>query len=176
MNPGSKITWPQYVAEMIIYLRTQILKDYKDIQRGPKWYASIPKPVRDLNQQASVVCNYFEHPTKEPLVAAAFRNYFRKVRPLKMGQYRKVRFTTKGGKQVSNITQDEKDIVTGITAELDRLTKQRNAFVSVAPKPKSEDPIKFKTTQKAPAKGAGLASIMALEEQLKKNNKSADHS
>jgi hypothetical protein len=171
MNPGSKITWPQYVAEMVVFWRTQFLKNYQDIQRGPGWYESIAKHVRDLNQQATVICNYFPHPNDESLVTVAFRNYFRKNRPMKIGQYRKTRATEKNGKQVSNITQDEKDTVLGIKAELDRLMSQRELFIKSAPKtkeePKVQGEIKFKT--QSSNKKKSLADIMALEEkQLKK--------
>jgi hypothetical protein len=173
MNPGSKVTWPQYVAEMVIYWRTQFIKDYKDIQRGQDWHKTIQKPVRDLNQQAAVICNYFEHPNKEPLVAVAFRNFFRKTKPMKIGQFRKVRFTEKNGRRVSNITQDEKDVVTGINAELNRLIIQRDMFIAATPKSKdplkSQEEIKFKTTGSSKKKG-GLGNILALEQQLKKDN------
>jgi hypothetical protein len=168
MNPGTKITWPQFVAEMVIYWRTQFLKDYKDIQRGPNWYRSIPKAVRDLNQQASVICNFFEHPSKEPLVTAAFKNWFRTNKPMKIGQFRKVRSTIKNGRQVSNITQDEKTAIIGIAAELEKLIKQRNAFATVAPKEQSKpkEDIKFKTS--SDSKKKGLADILALEQQITK--------
>ena len=172
MNPGTKITWLQYIAEMIICCRVQLLKDYKDIQRGPDWYKSISKAVRDLNQQASVICNYFPHIDDEPLVSVAFRNYFRKRRPLKIGTFRKVRFTEKDGRKVGNITQDEKDTVVGIQAELDRLIAQRNVFVDAAPKiieePKATSKVRFKTA--GTSKKSSLEALIALEqEQIKKN-------
>lgn len=177
MNPGSKVTWPQYVAEMVIYWRTQIIKDYKEIKRGPGWYKTIPKVVRDLNQQASVICNYFPHINDEPLVAVAFRNYFRRTHTLKIGQFRKVRFTEKNGRKILNITQDEKTIIIGITAELERLLEQRNIFAKASEKVKAQaekKDVSFKTTTSTPKKGS-LASILALEQkQIKKDPPQAE--
>lgn len=173
MNPNSKVTWPQLIAEFVIWFRRQLIKDYKDIKLGPKWSNQIQKQVRSLNQQASVLCNYFPHPNDEPLVKVAFKNYFRKFKPLKIGQFRKVRFTKKNNREVSNITQDEKDIVIGIKTELDRLIKQREQFKVVATKEiKKEEKVTFKTSSSG--KSGSLAQILKMENEIINRPKSND--
>lgn len=141
MNPGTKVTWPQLIVEFVVYWRSKYIDSYKTIQRGANWYRSIAREVRNLNQQACVLCNYFPHPTDEPLVLLAIKNWFRDRRVMKIGRYRKVRVTSDGK---INITQDEKDIVYGIKAELDKLIKQRSVFINVKPQEVKTD-IKFRT-------------------------------
>jgi hypothetical protein len=133
MNPGTKVTWPQLVVEYLIYFRTKFIPTYNDVKIGPDWYKPIQGEVRRLNQQSTAICNYFAHPDDEPLVLAAFKNHFRKHKPMKMGRYIKNRITTKGGKEKLNITQDEKDLVTGINHELKDLLKQREVFKNLEP-------------------------------------------
>lgn len=133
MSPGTKVTWPQLIAEFVIYWRTKYIDSYKGIKQGEGWYRSIAAQVRKLNQQASVICNYFPHPNDEPMVIVAFRNWFRNNRTMKIGQFRKVRSTTKNGKTVVNITQDEKDTVYGLKTEFDKIIKQRKAFLDAVP-------------------------------------------
>jgi hypothetical protein len=167
MNPnGPKITWPQLIAEYVIYWRTKFLNDYKDVKMGDGWSSSCSKAVRDLNQQASVLANYFPHPDSDPLVKVAFKNFFRNRKPLKIGQYRKVR-VTKNGKQ--NITQDEKDVIKGIATELERLIKQRDMFVATSPKVlerKEQESVNFGSKSSSPKK-VSLAEIAKLEESIK---------
>lgn len=178
MDPGSKVTWPQFVAEMVIYWRIQFLKDYRDIKVGHGWHNSICKAVRDLNQQAAVICNYFPHPDDEKIVEAAFRNFFRRNRPMKIGRYRKVRFTEKGSRKVLNITQDEQDVVRGITHELEQLRARREIFTAEAKKIETKkDPkaITFNTTASKPTgQKVGLAALMELEKQLKQKQSAAE--
>lgn len=169
MNPnGDKITFPQLVAEFVIYWRTEILSDYKDISYGPDWYIPIQKQVRVLNQQAYTICNYFPHPDDEPLVIVAFKNIFRKQRPLTIGAFRKVR-QTKSGK--INITQAEKDILSALKYELDRLIKQRNIFTDVVVKEKKEN-ITFNSA-KTYNQSKGLKGLMQIEEKLKADIKNS---
>lgn len=106
------------------------MKDYKEIKYGEGWYLPIQTQVRHLNQQSHSICNYFPHPDDEPLVIAAFKNVFRKLRPLSIGGFRKTR-QTKNGKL--NITQAEKDIIIAIECELERLIAQRDIFKDVVP-------------------------------------------
>jgi len=131
MNPQDKVTWPQLIMEFVIYWRIQFLKDYKNIKHGYGWSNQIQKQVRQLTQQAYAICNYFPHPDDEPLVVPAFKNFFRRHRPLTIGTYRKTRFTTKGNRKVCNLTQGEKDVVLGLAAELSKLIDQRNVFQEV---------------------------------------------
>lgn len=142
MNPAEKITWPQFFAEMVIYWRTKYWKKYSAVKMGPGWSVPIQRDVRAVCQQACAICNYFPHPDDEPLVIPAVKNYIRRCRVTHIGQLRKVR-TKKNddGRVVDNITQDEKDVVKGIQAELDTVVAQRDVFlqhaktnISVAPR------------------------------------------
>lgn len=130
MNPSAKITWPQFIMEMVIYHRSKYLKDYPKIQKGPNWSEYIQKQVRSLSQQAYMIVKYFPHPDDEPLIVPAFKNYFRQNRVMKIGQYRKTR--QKDGKCL--VTQDEKDLVKGIACELNRLKENRNRMMQSASK------------------------------------------
>lgn len=127
MSPGTKITFPQFIMEMVIYNMSKYLKDFPKISKGPQWSLDIPDKVKKITQQAYNVCNYFPHPIEEPLVTVAFKNYFRNNRVFTIGQYRKTRFT-KAGK--CNITDAEKNIVKGVQKELDRLINQRDILKS----------------------------------------------
>ncbi len=169
MNPGSKVTWPQFVAEMVIYFRTKILDDYRDVKIGPDWYKTRMKEVRNLNQQACIICNYFPHPDEEKLVYAAFKNFFRNAKPLKIGQFRKVRYTEKNGKKISNITDAEKDVISGISVELSRLIKQRDIFSQTKPAMQevvAPEAVTFR--QNTVVSKSKLASLLELENRLNK--------
>jgi hypothetical protein len=167
MNPADKITFPQFFAECIVWLRRQVIKNYKEIQLGPGWSNSIQRHVRTLNQQAAVICNYFPSPKDDPLVEVAFKNFLRRVQPLKIGQYRKVRSVIRRGRQVSTITQDEKDIITGIMKEYMQLKEQRDIFKQIVPQQPTKPPeeIKFKTTSGSKNK-KNIASLIELENKL----------
>jgi hypothetical protein len=134
-DPNSKITWPQFIAEMVVYWRCQFFKNYQDVKQGTNWYHPIEKDVRNLNQQAPVICNHFPHPDDESLVIVAFKNFFRKNRPTNIGRFCKSRssINKKTGREKLNITQPEKDIILGVQAELDRLVKQRQVFQNAMP-------------------------------------------
>lgn len=164
MSPDNLITFPQFLVEMIVYNRRRFLKDFPKFELGPKWSNAIQKQVGSLCQQAHAVCDYFPHPDDEPLVEAAFRNYFRCNRVFKIGQYRKTRFT-KTGK--CNITQDEKNVVLGINAEFQRLLKQRDMYkvVSEEIQEKENKDIKFITTRKS-KETKNILNLLRVEEKL----------
>lgn len=162
-NPQSKITFPQFVAEMVIFNRARFIKDFPKIEKGPGWSKQISKVVRGLVQQATVVCNYFPDINEDPLVEEAFKNFFRNNRVFKIGQYRKVR-VTKAGKL--NITQDEKDIINGIDAEYKKLVKKRQIFREVRT---VDEPQKTKIVSKYSSKSKGvLDDILEMEKSLER--------
>lgn len=171
MNPGTKVTWPQLVAEFVIYWRTKFIKNYKDIKLGPEWYDKIAGVVRRLNHQTPVICNFFPHPDDEPLVEAAFKNYFRKFKPLKIGAFKKVRFTEKNGKTSLKISKDERDIITGLQSELDDLLDKRNvmkeAVAKIENKTGTNDDIKEKQATKGKSK---IEKLLELEKSLNGKN------
>jgi len=129
-TPGVMVTQPQFLAEAIISIRCDVMKVYSTVRKGPGWSAIIMKQVRSLNQQASVICNYFP---QDGLSFVAMKNWLRRFRPLKIGQYRKVRFTEKNGKKRLNICQDEIDVVSGIFVEYERLLQQQAAMLPKEP-------------------------------------------
>lgn len=153
MDPNGKVTWPQFIVELVIVSRRKFIPKYRDIKLGRGWSREISGEVRKLVQQATVLCNYFEHPDKDPLVRAAFLKYFREHTPMKIGQYRKTRYKMLGnGRKVCTITQDEKDIVNGIYAEFEKLSSLRGNPVSQDASAKyhlsnipKTGPVKFKT-------------------------------
>lgn len=132
MNPGTKVTWPNFIVECIIYWRIKLIKDYPKVTKGPGWSKIISGQVRRLAQQVHVLVNYFEHPSQEPLVVVAFKNYLRQNRVTTVGGYRKVRYKTINDRKVLNISKAEKDFINGVAAELNRLKKQRESFATSA--------------------------------------------
>lgn len=162
-NPQDKITFPQFVAEMVIFNRERFIKDFQKIQRGPGWSKQLSRIVRGLVQQAGVVCNYFPDINEDPLVEQAFRSFFRNNRVFKIGQYRKTR-VKKDGKL--NITQDEKDIINGINAEYQKLLKKRNIFkeVRAVDEPRKSDII----SRYAQKPKGSLDDILEMEQSLEK--------
>lgn len=163
MTPGQKVTWPQFIAECVIWNRHRFWKQYKDIRPGLEWYKPIQKQVRDLCQQANTIVNYFPHPDDEPLVVLAFKNTLRNFNITKIGQFRKVRVSS-DGKQ--NITQDEKDFITSVWVELNKLTSQRDTFklckIDLEEKKKIED-IKFDTDNSKTSKKISIKELMERE-------------
>lgn len=171
MDPSSKITWPQFVAECVIYFRTKVIPAYKDIKVGQGWYHPIIKEVRALNQQAAVICNYFEHPDKEPLVVVAVKNWLRRTKALKIGRFRKTRvcINKETGRENLTITQDEKDTILGIQAELDKLLKQRQAFSAPTIEIK-RDNIKYDNQSKPIIENnKSINSLLELEKRIEEN-------
>jgi hypothetical protein len=166
-NPtGKKISFPHYVAEMLLFNRSKILKNFPIIIKGEGWTNAIQDQYRKAVQQAYTICNYFPSIESEPLVEMAFRNVFRNNRILSIGQYRKIR-VTKAGKL--NITQAEKDCVLAISTELERLTKQRVTYSEVKTTestPTNPSTVKFGGSN-TPTKKKSLAAILALEKQIK---------
>ena len=167
MDPMSKVTWPQLIAEFVVYWRIRCLKDYPKVNKGKGWSNSIQKQVRDLNQQAAAICGYFPHPDDEPLVLYAVKKYFREHKPLKIGQFRKVRTFTKNGRECLNITQAEKDVVLGINAELMKVMKTRDSFSIAAPATDSEKINTFNTNATSSKKKGSLSFLIELEKELK---------
>lgn len=163
-NPSEKekITFPQFVAEMVLFNRERFIKDFQKLPRGKGWSNAISAQVRKLVQQAHVICNYFPSVDEDPLTEIAFRNYFRNNRVFKIGQYRKVR-VTKAGK--CNITQDEKDIIKGITVEYNKLLEKKNIFKDV--KTEENNSVKDKVissyTNKKPSK---IQALLDMEKAL----------
>jgi hypothetical protein len=174
--PGEKVTWPQFIAEMVIFWRSRYLKDFPKIEKGKGWSRPIQKIVRDLNQQAAVICNYFPHPDDEPLVVYAVKKYFRTHKPLKIGRVRKSRVTKTGGRERVNITQSEKDVVLGINAELMKVLETREVFNKATPSEPKKEPEKvtFAASTASKPKRGSLAYLVALEQQLKSSEAEAD--
>ena len=170
-TPSGRVTWPQLIAEFVVYWRSRIIKTYHKINKGEGWSTPVQAEVRKLNQQTAAICNYFPHPDDEPLVIVAVKKFFRENKPLKIGQFRKSR-VTKTGKV--NITQDEKDIVKGISFELSKLISQRDIFSTVfkPPTTKIVEPITFSTSPSLiQGKKMSILDIAALENKTKEINK-----
>lgn len=167
MNPDEKVTWPQLIAEFVIFFRMRFIKDYPKIIKGKGWSTPIQKQVRDLNQQAAVICNYFPHPDDEPLVVYAVKKYFREQRPLKIGQFRKNRISKKSGRESLTITQAEKDVVLGINYELIKVIKSREAFntIKITPQPQEYKPKTFNAQHSK--KRGNLSYLLQVEKELK---------
>jgi hypothetical protein len=167
MNPDEKITWPQLIAEFVIFFRTRMIKNYPKVSKGKGWSSQIQKQVRDLNQQATVICNYFPHPDDEPLVVYAVKKYFREHKPLKIGQFRKARLSSKGGKEHLTITQAEKDVVLGINAELMKVIKSREQFNSIKIQPEDDRKPRTFDAQHNRHKRGNLTYLLEMEKELK---------
>lgn len=133
MNPGTKITWPQLVAEFVVYWRCKFWSKYKFVKKGPGWYSNIATEVRILNYQANVICNYFPHPDETPMVVLAFKNYFRKSKQTNIGSYRKIRSVSENGRIRSNLTHAEKETVKGIWTELTLLLRSKPTVATSEP-------------------------------------------
>lgn len=133
-DPNSKITFPQLVAEMLIWCLSKWAEPYKSIKKGPGWSTSISKQVRNINQQSYIICNHFPNPADDPLVEIAFKNFFRKHRPNSIGQARK---TDK------SVTKVEKDTIKAIKHEYETLKAERDRIQIAAEKQKpiEEKPI-----------------------------------
>lgn len=165
-DPNSKITFPQFIMEMVLFNRERYWGKFPKIPRGQGWSNALMKQVRQLIQQSTTLCNYFPHVDNDPLVDVAFRNFFRNNRVTKIGQYRKTRYTIKGDRKVSNITQDEKDVINGVMFEYNKLIKQRDTFINTKPT-EIKDPatIKFDTQNNNSGKKS-LNNLLELEKRL----------
>jgi len=161
-NSNDKITFPQFVAEMVLFNRERFIKDFQKLPRGKGWSNSISAQVRKLVQQSYVICNYFPSVNEDPLIEIAFKNFFRNNRVFKIGQYRKVRVTKE---KKCNVTQDEKDVIKGITAEYNKLLKKKNIFKDT--KPEEINSIKEKVissySNKKPSK---IEALLEMEKSL----------
>lgn len=169
-NSEEKITFPQFIMEMVLYNREQYWKKFPKLPRGKGWSNSVQTQVRNLVQQASVIANYFPHINDDPLVMVSFRNFFRNFRVGTIGRFTKYRVSKNGNRESLNITQAEKDVVLGIMSEFNRLKEQREIFSKASSKetkPKTES-VKFNTHTPNRNKKT-LSSLMELEQQLKKD-------
>jgi hypothetical protein len=176
LAPREKVTWPQFIVEMVIYWRKKFIKNYPEIKIGKGWSRPIQTQVRNLEHQASVICNYFPHPDQEPLVIYAVKKYFRTAKPLKLGGFRKNRVAVnkETGRENLTICQAEKDVVLGIKNELDKALAMRNVYQEAKPtEVKSPQNVTFGPA-KRPAKKAGLSYLVALEKQLKSEQKPSE--
>ena len=143
-NPGTFVTWPQFLAECVIWWRSKLIKDFPKITYGKGWSNAISGQYKRLIQQMYQLCNYFPHPEDDKLVRVSFKNYIRKNRVTQVGSYRKNRIT-KDGKL--NISDAEKDFVKGVEHEFNQLKKQRESLyneMNNIPQ-KTKDQIKFRT-------------------------------
>ncbi len=165
MSPGTKVTFPLFIVEMVFFNRSTYIKGFQKINKGNGWSVGVAKQVRALAQQAHAICNYFPFPTSEPLVIVAFKNFFRNNRVMKIGQFRKCRVTKE---DKCNITLDEKDLIKGVWAELDRLIKQRDSFVKTEityPIDKTKE-VTFRSNNEISNGKKSLADLMKLEQSI----------
>lgn len=170
MHPGTQCNWPQLIVQWVISNCAKFIKTYPKIVKGKGWSVPIAAQVRSLSQQSSVICNYFPHPDDDPLVEAAFRNFFKNHRVFRIGSYRKVRETKKGK---CNITQAEKDLVKGLMFEYQQLKDKEQRVKSIKPAPTIVQPVAKpqltpKPVQKPKGKTNRFSDIMEIESQLHK--------
>jgi hypothetical protein len=153
---------------MILFNREQYINSFQKLPRGPGWSNAIQRQVRSLVQQAIVVCNYFPDIKTEPLVIVAFKSFIKNNRVFKIGQYRKTRITKQGK---VNITQDEKDVVKGISKELDKLISARDCTKSVVEEIKipEQKQVSFATNRNKQTSKSNLLSLMELENKINKS-------
>lgn len=163
MNPGQKCTLPQYIAQKVLETRCKYLKDHPKITKGPGWSTAVSKQVRQLCQQAAVICNYLPHPDDDPLVIPTIKSYFTENRIFSIGQYRKTR-VTKSGKL--NITQYEKDVANGLLAKYNQLKTKKEKIVNSTPileEITKVEPSKEQTTIVTNKKRGRLSNILDEE-------------
>jgi len=169
-NPTTKVTFPQFIAEKILYNREKYIRGFEKFSRGAGWSKDNSGMIRRLVQQCNTICNYFPHVQEDPIVELAFKNAIDKNKIMKVGQYRKTRIT-KDGKL--NITQDEKDVYNAINSEYEKLKKKRDTFKAFHNEPihKSEQDVQsVSSLTKSKNKGKkSIQALMALEEKLKQN-------
>jgi hypothetical protein len=134
--PGDKITFPQYVTEMLVWCLSTWAEPYKSIKKGPGWSTAVSKQIRSISQQSYHICNHFPHPDDDKLVVLAFRNYFRKHKPNTIGRYRK---TDKSA------TKAEKDTINAINFEYKTLKSQEEKITNSAPT--QQEPIEQKAIE-----------------------------
>lgn len=170
-NNEDKITFPQFIAEMVIYNRNKYWKKYHEVGTGPGWSIPLSKEYTGLIQQATTLCNYFPHPDEDPLVDGAFRNYFRNFRITNIGQYRKIRVKEDGK---SNITDQEKNVVKGVLIEYNKLTSAKQMFVQQTPKDVAETvrkDVKAVVNSPKPQTKLSIAELKKMEQKLNGNGK-----
>ena len=108
----NKVTWPQYIAELVIYNRSLFIDKYKSLNKGKEWWVPISSEIRSLNQQAAHILSYFDNPEDDSMVNMAIHNHIKKRSVCKIGGYRQDKLKA---------TFDEKSVVRSIQKELDIL-------------------------------------------------------
>jgi hypothetical protein len=172
MNPLVDVTFPQFVAEMVFFNRSVIIKTFPKIIKGQGWSRGFEAQYRSVIQQCYNLCNYFPRPDDDPLVEIAFKNFFKNTRCISIGCYRKTRVTKT--KKI-NISQAEKDVVKGISIELERLKSQQKKIIDKndletikEDYTKSDNIVSIRPSYK-PKKNT-FADILELERSLEKQN------
>lgn len=162
MNPGAKCSWPNLIVQWVVETRSKYMKSFPKIQKGKGWSVPIAGQIRGLCQQASVICNYFPHPSDDPLVEAAFRNYFKHNRVFSIGAFRKTR---------KSITQNEKDIVKALEYEYKLLKDKEARIIKIQPVEavpvEKPQPKVYKQTEKQQGR---FGKLMDIEKSLTENN------
>jgi hypothetical protein len=115
--PGDKITFPQYVTEMLVWCLSTWAEPYKSIKKGPGWSTSVSKQIRSISQQSYHICNHFPHPDT-------------------ICRYRK---TDKSA------TKAEKDAINAINFEYKALKSQEEKITNSAPA--QQEPIEQKAIE-----------------------------
>ena len=142
-NPGSLITFPQYMAEIVILNRERIIPGFQKIMRGPGWSYQLGKPYINLVQQCTCLCNYFPFYKDDLLAQTAILGFFRDKKVLKVGSYRKIRISKDGH---CTITKEEKTVVFGIMFIYDKLVEQNSIKPAIAVESPDNKTVEFDTT------------------------------
>ena len=162
LSPGTQVTWPQFLVELIIINRSKFFDEYK-VTKGPGWSNQIGKRVQTLAQQMYTICNYFPHPEKDRLVYKTFLQYFTKNTPLKIGQHRKTRVVVNGSRTKCNITNDEKFVVKGLMSIYEELKRTYQQIQQEDERPVLKDgPTTFRTRK--PSMKRHVLDIIEQEE------------
>ncbi|TXT66090.1 MAG: hypothetical protein BAJALOKI3v1_50090 [Promethearchaeota archaeon] len=161
-NPGSKITWTQYIAELIIKNRVKYIKSYPKITIGNNWYHPINAEVRKLCQSASYIIKFFPHYKDNSSVIPAFRRYITSKPVFKLGMPKKS-LVKKNGK--ANITQHEKDIILGVWSYIKDIESVKSKADIVDNKVCKKDSIKFDTGSVGKKK-SGIRNLRNIEDGL----------
>lgn len=169
MSPGEKVNWPQYLVELIIVNRAKIFDEYK-VTKGKGWSKPLSKQVRSLQQQIYVILNYFPHPDEEDIVYKTFLTYFKKYKPLKIGQFRKYRTATDkvSKKEYCNITQCEKDTIKGLLYLYNQFKKETEKQHIQETTVQSKDDPTYRTQSISTVKKS-IFDLIKEEEETQKN-------
>lgn len=113
-DPGSLVTWPQYLVEMIIQNRGEFIPKYK-LNKGKNWWVPLGTEMGRLQMQAAHILSYFDSPEDDKIVAASIVRYVKVRKPTKMGTFKKFK---------NKATQDEKYFVKAIQMEINSFKSQ----------------------------------------------------